>query len=171
MSIESSDQDVSKTIKDGSASKISTLERREIQAPVMAALLAGFIAEVGYERAMAVASAAIQADALKTGKAMAEKYGSNTMEDFLRLIREGWADEGALELTVLEQTGRTLSFDVTRCRYAEMYDRLGLKEFGFCLSCNRDASLIKGFNPRLKLIRTQTIMQGAKSCDFRIVTE
>jgi hypothetical protein len=171
MSMESSDQDGSKTKKDGAATKISTLERREIQAPVMAALLAGFIAEIGYDRAMVVASAAIQADALKAGKTMAEKYGSNTIDDLLRLIREEWASEGALELTVLEQSGRTLRFDVTRCRYAEMYDRLGLKEFGFCLSCNRDASLIRGFNPRLKLIRAQTIMQGAGSCDFQIVTE
>jgi hypothetical protein len=56
-------------------------------------------------------------------------------------------------------------------RYALGYDRLGMKEFGFCLSCNRDAALINGFNLRMKLLRTQTIMQGAEICDFRIVVE
>jgi len=161
----------SRSMSNRSLAGISTLQRREIQAPVMVRLLEALIAEIGYERAMAVASAAIQADAFQVGQAMAEKYAGNTIEHLLRLFKEEWAAEDALELSILEQTGEILRFDVTRCRYAEMYERLGLKEFGFCLSCNRDFSLIKGFNPRLKLIRTRTIMQGDRSCDFKIVTE
>ena len=35
------------------------------------------------------------------------------------------------------------------------------------LSCNRDFALIEGFNPTVKLERTQTIMEGATHCDFR----
>ena len=151
--------------------EISTLKLREIQAPLMACLLAGFINELGYDKAMEVASAAIQSDAMRVGKTMAGKYGGNTIKFLHRVIREVWTEENALEFSVLEETDQRLGFDVTRCRYAEMYDRLGLKEFGFCLSCNRDASLIKGFNPRMRLLRTQTIMQDAESCDFRIVVE
>jgi hypothetical protein len=117
---------------------------------------------------MQVASIAVQKDALQAGKIMAEKYGGNGLPDLLRLVREEWAAESALEFTLLEQTGQKLSFNVTRCQYAELYDRLGIKEFGCLLSCSRDASLITGFNSRLQLIRTQTIMQGASFCDFRI---
>jgi hypothetical protein len=118
---------------------------------------------------MQVASIAVQKDALQAGKIMAEKYGGNGLTDLLRLVREEWAAESALEFTLLEQTGQKLSFNVTRCQYAELYDRLGIKEFGCLLSCSRDASLITGFNPRLQLIRTQTIMQGASFCDFHII--
>jgi hypothetical protein len=151
--------------------EISNLVRREIQAPVMACLLAGFIREIGYDKAMDAASAAIQMDAENAGKTMAGKYGGNTIKELLRVIREGWAEENALVYEILEETEQILSFNVTRCRYAEMYDRLGVKEFGFCFSCNRDEPLIKGFNPRMKLTRTQTIMEGSKICDFRIVVE
>ena len=150
---------------------ISTLKRREIQSPLIACLLNGFISEIGYDKTMEIASAAIQKDAAQIGEIMAEKYGGNSFKELIRVVREGWAEEDALEFTILEETDQKLSFDVTRCRYAELYDRLGVKEFGFCLSCNRDAPLIRGFNPRMQLLRTQTIMQGAASCDFRITIE
>ncbi len=156
---------------EGPAPVISTLKRREIQSPLLACMLDGFIKEIGYKKAMQVASAAIQQDAAKAGKMMAEKYGGNSFKELIRMVSEVWAEEGALEFSVLEETSQTLRFDVTRCQYAELYERLGVKEFGDCLSCNRDASLIRAFNPRMQLSRTQTIMQGASSCDFRITLE
>jgi hypothetical protein len=151
--------------------EISTLQRREIQSPLVAGLIRAFISELGHDKAMDVASAAIQKDAMEVGKMMAERYGGNSMKELVHLVREGWAEDDALELTFLEETDQRLGFDVTRCRYAELYDRLKIKEFGYCLSCNRDAPLIKSFNPRMKLLRTQTIMQGARICDFRIILE
>ncbi len=150
---------------------ISNLQRREIQAPLIVCLIREFINEVGRERAMQAASSAVQKDAAQAGRLQAEKYGENSISDLLRLVREVWADQDALEITILEHTGQKLSFNVTRCRYAELYDRLGIKEFGCLLSCDRDAALITGFNPHMQLTRTQTIMEGAALCDFRIVLE
>jgi hypothetical protein len=80
---------------------------------------------------------------------------------------EPWTRDGALELRVLEQSADRLAFDVTRCRYAEMYRALGIPELGEVLSCQRDAALIDGFAPGVELSRTKTIMQGARCCDFR----
>jgi hypothetical protein len=48
-----------------------------------------------------------------------------------------------------------------------MYHHLGIPELGDTLSCSRDFALIEGFNPEIRLNRTQTIMQGAAWCDFR----
>jgi hypothetical protein len=69
----------------------------------------------------------------------------------------------------LEETDRNLSFNVTRCGYAELYQNMGILEFGYCLSCSRDEPFIQGFNSQIRLFRTQTIMQGAPYCDFRYV--
>ena len=77
--------------------------------------------------------------------------------------------DDALHIEVLEQSEQAFSFNVTRCRYAEMYQALGIPELGALLSCNRDAALIQGFNLQVELTRTQTILQGAPSCDFRYV--
>jgi len=51
--------------------------------------------------------------------------------------------------------------------HSDILNRLGIPELGAVLSCNRDFSLIEGFNPEVELTRTQTIMEGASHCDFR----
>jgi len=152
-----------------SRTSINNLERREIQASFFACLIRAYTNVLGYDKALELASNAIREDAMQTGRSMAGKYGGNTFSDLLSMIREVWAEEDALEFDILESTSQALNFNVTRCRYAELYDRLGLKEYGYCLSCNRDEALIQAFNPGMKLFRTQTIMQGAKICDFRII--
>jgi hypothetical protein len=154
-----------------SGQQISTLKRRELQAPLIVELIRGFAAEIGYEKAMQIAGRAVEQDAIRSGKMMAEKYGGNGLQELVCVLIEGWAEDDALEFTILEQTGQLLSFDVTRCRYAELYEKLGVKEFGSCLSCARDPAFIKAFNPRMNLIRTRTIMQGDSICDFRINME
>jgi sulfonate transport system substrate-binding protein len=58
-------------------------------------------------------------------------------------------------------------YDFNVRRYAETYAQMGLSELGALLSCKRDGAFCEGYDARLKLTRTQTIMQGADHCDFR----
>ncbi len=151
--------------------EITHLQRREIQAPVAACLIRGFAGVMGEDKAMEIATAAVQADAVAAGKIMAEKYGGNSMKELSRVVREEWAENDAMTIHFLEETERKFSFDVTRCRYAELYKKMEMKELGFCLSCSRDEPFTKGFNPRMKLLRSQTIMRGSSLCDFRFVLD
>jgi len=151
--------------------KISHLKRREIQAPIAACLIRGFARVTGQDKALEVATAAVQADAMMAGKIIAEKYGGNTMKEMGRVVREMWAEDDAMTIHFLEETGQNLSFYVTRCGYAEFYEKAEMKELGFCLSCCRDEAFAKGLNSQMKLLRTQTIMQGSSHCDFRFVLE
>jgi hypothetical protein len=146
--------------------QVGVLKRREIEARIVAPLLKAFAREFGAERAHAIARQVIVQLAEEQGRKLAEQAGGHTPADLLNAF-EPWTRDGALELKVLQQSDDTLSFDVTRCRYAEMYRSLGLSELGALLSCNRDFSLCGGFNPDLELTRTQTIMEGASHCDFR----
>ena len=68
---------------------------------------------------------------------------------------------------MLEASEDKLDFNVTRCRYAEMYQDMGLGDIGHLLSCNRDGDFCVGYNPEINMTRTQTIMKGADHCDFR----
>jgi len=54
---------------------------------------------------------------------------------------------------MIEQTENTFFFNVTRCRFAEAYEKLGIKDLGVTLSCCRDFGFIEGFNPKIKLSR------------------
>lgn len=149
--------------------EISHLQLRGIQAPMAVCLIKEFAKSVGFDKALEIATAAIHSDALLAGKSMAEKHGSNTLKYMARLVREVWSKDDAMTVKFLEETDRNLSFNVTRCGYAELYQNMGTLEFGYCLSCSRDEPFIQGFNPQIRLFRTQTIMQGAPYCDFRYV--
>jgi hypothetical protein len=93
--------------------KISHLKRREIQAPIAACLIRGFARVMGQDKALEVATAAIQADAMMAGKAVAEKCGGNTMKEMARVVREIWAEDDSMTIFFLEETEQNLSFDVT----------------------------------------------------------
>jgi hypothetical protein len=150
---------------------ISHLMHREIQAPIAACLIRGFARALGNDKATEAATEAIQADALAAGRKMTGKYGGNSLRELARVVKELWSEDDAIIIRMLEESDQKLSFDVTRCRYVELYDRMGLREFGYCLSCSRDEPFARGFNPRIRLLRTQTIMQGAHYCDFRFIME
>ena len=146
--------------------QMSVLERRRIEAMVLGPVVRTFAQEIGEQRAREIARKAIVEIAQQQGRALAQRMGANDLETFAR-SKEPWTRNGALEIQVLEQNRRRYSFNVTRCRYAEMYKELGMPELGSILSCGRDWALSQGFSPRIKLRGTQTIMEGAPFCDFR----
>ena len=140
------------------------LQQREIEAGVIAPLFRAFAAEVGEARAREIVGGVIR-ELAKQGGCAAAAHGNNLAH--LKQAVAKWTEGGALELKVLRDDEETFEFDVTRCRFAEMYARLGLTYLGGLLSCARDAAMIDGFNPRITFSRTQTIMEGAPYCDFR----
>jgi hypothetical protein len=151
---------------DGEKPKLPLLEQREIEARIVGPLIRAFSEEVGGERALEIVAAVIRELARESGAELARWLGERSLEAFARSL-DRWRENGALEIDVLEQSPARLSFNVTRCRYAEMYRALGLADLGASLSCQRDFALAQGFNPAVELTRTQTIMGGAPFCDFR----
>lgn len=145
---------------------ISLLQRREIEARIVGPILRAVRAELGEERTLALVRRVVADLARQSGAEMAQTVGEASLSAFAGCL-DRWKEGGALELDVLEQAPERLAFNVTRCRYAEMYRALGLSDLGASLSCCRDFALVEGFNPAIGLTRTQTIMEGAPFCDFR----
>ncbi|MBK8049522.1 MAG: L-2-amino-thiazoline-4-carboxylic acid hydrolase [Anaerolineales bacterium] len=146
--------------------RIGVLTRREVEARMLAPLIEALAAEFGRERVLAVVREAIIQIARGQGESLAGQIGGNSLDDFAGSL-SAWRQDNAMEIDILEQDEETFSFNVTRCRYAELYRALGVPELGAIFSCNRDWALIQGFNPGIGLERTQTIMEGAPYCDFR----
>lgn len=145
---------------------MGVLTRREIEARVMAPMLVAFCAEFDRERVLAIARQVIVQVAAEQGAQLAAQAGGCSLAHFSRSL-EAWKKDDAILIDVLEANVSRFFFNVRRCRYAEMYQALGIPELGEILSCNRDYALIAGFNPAVELQRTQTIMEGAPYCDFR----
>jgi hypothetical protein len=146
--------------------RIGVLTRREVEARILAPMLDAMGEAFGRERVLGVMRETIVRVAKKQGAELAGFMGGVTLQHFAQSLRF-WTRDNALEIDVIEQTEDVLSFNVTRCRYAELYEELGIRELGAALSCARDYALIEGFNPDVALKRTQTIMEGAPHCNFR----
>jgi predicted ArsR family transcriptional regulator len=151
-------------------SQIGMLAQREIEARIAGPLIKAFMAEIGEERALEIAQRVIKALARESGKELRKLAGGGSLEDFAKGMAQ-WSKDDAVTSDLLEFTPEKISLNTTRCRYAEMYRELGTPELGFALSCARDFAMVEGFNPKIKLMRTQTIMEGADHCDFRFTLE
>jgi hypothetical protein len=160
------EQASAKPIPPDTLNEIGVLKRREIEARIIGPIVEALSKEFDRERVIAIVRETIVNVARQQGAQRAAQTRDNSLLAFSTSAGD-WRKGNALEIDVLEQNEERYSFNVTRCRYAEMYRSLGLAELGAVLSCNRDYSLVEGFNPDIALVREQTIMQGAPCCTFR----
>ncbi len=148
------------------AANMAMLERRRIEAGILKHVYYTLEASHGIDVAQRTIADAVRAASIAQARELALAAGGKTsMQTFIDR-QEPWLRGGSLEISVQEQSDTRYRYNVTRCRYAEMYRDMGLGEIGHLLSCQRDATFCQGYDKNLKLTRTQTIMQGATHCDF-----
>lgn len=146
---------------------IPILLRRRIEAMILRHVLEVVSDRSGRAEAEAIIGEACSRSAIEQGQQMAEALGRTPDLTDFAAIQPNWTREDALRIDTIEASEDKLDFNVTRCRYSEMYREMGLGDIGHLLSCNRDGDFCIGYNPEMELTRTQTIMKGASHCDFR----
>ena len=161
-----SDLAVSKPLQ-SAADDMGILARRRIEAAIIAPIYDEMRQAVGEAQAQEILRRAIGHAAIESGRALAAKTPGGTDLKSFQAIQHLWTKDDALSIEVLEASADTFDFNVRRCRYAETYREMGLGEIGHLLSCNRDGAFCEGYDPRIELKRSQTIMGGASHCDFR----
>lgn len=146
---------------------ITHLERRKIEAGVLIPMVQAFQRALGKEQANEIVREVIVELARRDGEQWAQQFGRDLAA--MEQVCGVWASGGSLEIEQIGKSSKRLDFNVTRCKYAELYKERDLPELGYLFHCNRDFAMVEGFSPTLKLKRTQTIMEGADHCDFRFV--
>jgi len=146
--------------------KLGVLTRREVEARILSPVIEALGESFGRDQVLSVVQRTIVKVAREQGADLSKQMGNNSLQDFTETL-QFWTRDDALNIEVIEDSEDVLSFNVTRCRYAELYNSLGIGDLGTIFSCTRDFALIEGFNPDVSLTRTQTIMEGASFCDFR----
>jgi len=146
------------------ATAIPFIEQIKAQAQVLVPLIKAFEAELGTDRARAIARNAL-AGWMRDFYAQMRADIDNPID----LIAAGlplFADQ-ALEYDVVQQTPDAFDFNVKRCAYAEFYKTLDEPDLGFLFVCDLDRAMAEGIGDDVDFQRSQTIMQGADHCDFR----
>ncbi|HYG90409.1 MAG TPA: L-2-amino-thiazoline-4-carboxylic acid hydrolase [Azospirillum sp.] len=153
------------------AEPMGILERRRIEAEILKPVYEEMVARLGESVAQEILGAAITKAAMAAAAGFAKAEPSGTSLQSFADLMPLWQKDDALRMDVQWHDATHYDFNVTRCRYAEMYREMGLGHIGHLLSCNRDGAFCTGYDPKLKMTRTQTIMQGAGHCDFRYTYE
>src|ERR1700754_2650970 len=146
---------------------LSMLEKRKIEAEILKEVYETLKASHGEQVARTTIAESVRRSAIEQARAFAAAAPGGTSLKAFQDVMPLWTKGGALEIDVKEQSDSTFRFNVVKCRYAETYKAMGRGEIGHLLSCTRDGAFGEGSDPKLKLKRTQTIMQGASHCDFK----
>jgi len=79
--------------------------------------------------------------------------------------------EHALTRDIIEDTDRAFEIRVTECLWAKTFREGGASDIGYASICHPDYAACQAFNPKIRMIRTKTLMQGDDHCDHRWVWE
>jgi hypothetical protein len=148
---------------------IPLIEQVKIQAQVLVPLVKALQAQLGEERANAIVRKALGDLYREYGEKWWRTQGARSLGEKVASAFEMFAAGHALEYEVVKKTPDAFELNVTQCRYAEFYKKIGAPELGFLLTCSGDTDFFhaEGFGADMRLTVTQTIMQGASHCDFR----
>lgn len=144
--------------------EIPLLQQREIEMKALGPVIRAFAREFGKEKTYDLVRKTMQDISRVQGKEVSAD-GSG-LENLKKKCISRWTEGGALELIMKEDSDSALSFDVTKCEFANLYKELGFGDIGSLISCDRDAAFLEGFDPAMELQREKTIMNGDSICDF-----
>ena len=140
-------------------SELTYFEKRRIQMEYAVPLVNDLKAVLGEEKLL---EALEEVNRLRLQRA--EQRASIDFSEMDGLV-DIYAEGGSLEYEVIASSADQYDIDMHRCRYAEMMEELGGRDFGHLLICNADFVAAKEMG--MELSRTKTLMQGGGKCDFR----
>jgi len=77
----------------------------------------------------------------------------------------------AMSYEFVEETKNSFEIKVSRCLWAETFRQANAAELGYITICHADYPMTTAFNPKIKMIRSKTLMQGHDCCNHHYVME
>lgn len=135
-------------------------------------VLQGLAHELGEERFWEALRKVVYEVAWQGGQETARQLPCNDFAAFNVSLREpSRFAKHILTVEIIEDTPQAVEVKVTECLWAKTFHAAGAAELGHQLICQRDYGDCQGFNPRITLTRTKTLMQGDEYCNHRFAWE
>ncbi len=99
---------------------------------------------------------------------------NNDFATFVSLFTNNPQFQNTLTFDVVEQSDNVFELKVTECLWAKTVRGLSqpnAAEIGYASICFPDYAVAKAFNPKLKMVRDKTLMQGHSCCNHRYIFE
>ena len=147
---------------------ISLLDEVKLQARVLVPLVRSLRKELGEEKTNRLVSKALREWSEELYRRVGAQTPGTPRQKWESIVGASLPRIGNdIDIEWLERDPERLEFNVTGCRYADFFRALDEPELGGLLLCNSDVYSAQVGAPDVEFTRTQTIMQGAKYCDFR----
>ncbi len=75
--------------------------------------------------------------------------------------------EHVLTMTFVEKSEKAAEIRVTECLWAKTFREAGAADIGYATVCHPDFASATAFNPKIRMTRTKTLMQGDEYCNHR----
>lgn len=132
----------------------------------------GIEKEMGSEKFVAMIKRVIDEVAGRQSAELAKKLGKNDLAAYVQDMKKPGAFwQNVLTFEIVEDAPKAFEVKITECLWAKTYRDANAADLGYLLSCYGDYASAKGFNPKMRMIRTKTLMQGDAFCNHRYIIE
>jgi len=106
---------------------------------------------------------------LERGRKQAQNSKDLSLKSYTRMFANPKDWEGLLKMEVVKDTETAFELKITECIQAAVYIDADVAEIGYASVCWGDYAWAQGFNPKIKLVRDKTLMQGHPCCNHKYV--
>ena len=136
----------------------------------MIPLLQGLAEEMGRSKLIKSLRKIVSDRGKREGRDLAAFLGSNDLAAYVSHLHHParfWTSVMTYE--IVENKDNVLEARITECLWAKTFREAGAEDIGYAWLCYGDFAGAEGFNPKLKLSRTKTLMLGDECCNHRFV--
>ena len=124
--------------------------------------------EIGEERVIELIKKETEQRLNAQAKRDLERLGNSDFKSYISIFR----DPGmlsSLTMEIIEDTDKVFEIRVTDCLAAESFLPHKAGDIGYAAVCWGDYNWATDFNPKIKLIRDKTLMQGHDCCNHKYI--
>ncbi len=104
------------------------------------------------------------------GQNQAKNTKDNSLKTYTAQFKSEYYDK-TLTKEVVQESDHVFELKVTECIWAKTFQKHNANEIGFAAVCYGDYSWPKGFNPKIRMERDKTLMQGYDCCNHKYIFE
>jgi hypothetical protein len=124
--------------------------------------------EIGGERVIELIKKQTEQRLKEQAKKDLERIGKSDFKSYISIFREPNM-LASLTMEIIQDTDTVFEIRVTDCLSAESFLPYKAGDLGYAAVCWGDYTWASDFNPKIKLIRDKTLMQGHDCCNHKYI--
>ena len=99
----------------------------------------------------------------------AAQASTHDLQAYVAQFKHNEMFKKVLTAEIVEDTDQAFEMKVTECLSASTFLAKEAGDIGYAFVCWGDYAWAEGFNPKIKLVRDKTLMQGHACCNHRYI--